>query len=256
MHDKNLASLGYFEHYISLGHCCYVSEELQRLGLRDASMPFDWVRTRWKAIEYSFANNFNNYLNYDSLFQKKSTLHIYKNLDYGVGFVHDFVDNKSLKSQIGAVRKKYKRRIERFWLHTSEPTLFIRYMWDYDELVYVSTHYDEIETMIKKYNAKNEIIFISHDTPKNIDVSAIKLLFFITKPDDDELNTQPLSSNKELFSFLKNVNYSKREANLKFNEHKESEKKAKAKTISGRLKRKFQKFKKSHLKKYIHTQQC
>lgn len=206
-------------------------------------MPFDWVRTRWKAIEYSFANNFNNYLNYDSLFQKKSTLHIYKNLDYGVGFVHDFVDNKSLKSQIGAVRKKYKRRIERFWLHTSEPTLFIRYMWDYDELVYVSTHYDEIETMIKKYNAKNEIIFISHDTPKNIDVSAIKLLFFITKPDDDELNTQPLSSNKELFSFLKNVNYSKREANLKFNEHKESEKKAKAKTTSGSLKENFRNLK-------------
>lgn len=245
-----------FEHYISLGHCCYVGIELQKLGLRDSSMPFDWYRTRWKAIEYSFINNFENYLNYDSLFQKKSALHIYKNLDYGVGFVHDFVDNKSLKSQINAVRKKYERRIDRFWLHISEPTLFIRYMWDYDELVYVAAHYDEIETMIKKHNPNNEIIFISHDVPENADISAIKFLFFINKPDGEELNTHPLSSNEELFSFLKNVNYSKRESNLKFNEHKKLKKQAKAKTISGRFKRKVQKFKKSHSKKYIHSQQC
>lgn len=110
-----LKSCNSFEHFISSGHCCYVAIELEHMGLRDSSMPFDWVRTRWWAIENSFNKNFEGYLNYDDLYQKKNDLHCYKNLQYGVGFFHDFVDYKSLKSQIANVQKKYERRIERFF---------------------------------------------------------------------------------------------------------------------------------------------
>ena len=92
-----LNSCGYFEHYISLGHCCHVATDLEKMGLRDSSMPIDWVRTRWKAIERSFNSRFDGFLDYDSLYQKKKDLHVYKNLEYGVGFFHDFVSYKSLK---------------------------------------------------------------------------------------------------------------------------------------------------------------
>lgn len=245
-----------FEHYVSLGHCCYVAIELENMGLRSTSSPFDWVRTRWKAIEYSINNNFKNYLNYDDLYQKKNALHVYKNLEYGVGFFHDFVDNKSLKSQISAIQKKYNRRIDRFFSQIIEPTLFIRYMWDHDELVYVASNYDKIERMIKSYNENNEIVFISHNNPDNVDISAIKLIFFINKDNDSELNEKPISSCEELFSFLSNVEYKKRETNITFNENKKINKKIKSQTLCEKLKRKFKKFRNSFSKKYTHNKQC
>ena len=250
---KNCTS---FEHFISLGHCCYIGIELERMGLRDSSMPFDWVRTRWWAIENSFNRNFEGYLNYEDLYQKKNGLHCYKNLQYGVGFFHDFVDYKSLKSQIADVQKKYKRRIERFFSYIVEPTLFIRYMWDYDELVYVSSHYDEIEQMIKKYNPNNEIIFITHDVPVDCDVSSIKLLFFINKDAECELNERPISSNAELYSLLSTIEYKNREKNIRFNELKAAEKVIQSKKITSKLKKKYIKFVLKKRRKYIHNKQC
>ena len=250
---KNCSS---FEHFISLGHCCHIGIELEQMGLRDSSMPFDWVRTRWWAIENSFNKKFEGYLNYEDLHQKKSSLHCYKNLQYGVGFVHDFVDYKSLKSQITDVQKKYQRRIERFFSHIVEPTLFIRYMWDYDELVYVSAHYSEIERMIKAYNPNNEIIFITHDVPADLDVSSIKLLFFIDKDDESELNERPISSNEELYLFLSTAEYKKREKNIQFNEAKAAQKVEQSKKLVSRLKKNCKKLFISKRKKYIHNKQC
>ena len=245
-----------FEHFISLGHCCYVGIELERMGLRDSSMPFDWVRSHWRGIKKSFNKNFEGYLNYEDLYQKKSCLHIYKNLQYGVGFVHDFVDYKSLKSQIADVQKKYQRRIERFFSYIAEPTLFIRYMWDYEELVYVSTHYAEIERMIKKYNPNNEIVFITHDAPGDCDVSSIKLLFFINKDAECELNERPISSNEDLYFFLSTVDYKKREQNIQFNETKAAKKIEQSKKLTGRLRKKYRKLVLEKRRKYIHNKQC
>lgn len=251
-----LKSCNSFEHFISLGHCCFVGIELERMGLRDSSMPFDWVRTRWCAIERSFNTKFEGYLKYEDLYQKKIALFTYKNLQYGVGFVHDFVDYKPLKSQIADVQKKYNRRIERFFENITEPTLFIRYMWDYDELVYVSSHYAEIEKMIKSYNVNNEIVFITHDKANDIDVSTIKLLFFIEKDDDCELNEKPISSNEDLYSFLSTVEYSKREDNLRFNEQKALQKQAESKKIISKINKKYRKIILSKKKKYIHDKIC
>lgn len=251
-----LINCGHFEHYISLGHCCYVGIELEKMGLRDSSLPFDWVRTRWKAIDYSMNNNFDNYLDYESLYQKKTALHVYKNLNYGVGFFHDFVDNKPLSAQIEDIQNKYNRRIERFFSHISEPTLFIRYMWDYDELVHITNHYESIEKMIKSFNQHNEIVFISHDIPKSINTESIKLLFLIDKDENAELNEKPLSSNKELFSYLSTVEYKKREENIIFNKNKLIDAKKSSNAFSGRIKRKIEKFSNSRSKKYIHNKQC
>lgn len=251
-----LNNCGTFEHFISLGHCCYVAIELEQLGLRDSSMPFDWVRTRWHAIERSFNTNFEGYLNYEDLYQKKSSLHSYKNLKYGVGFFHDFVDNKPLKSQISDVQKKYERRINRFFKNITFPTLFIRYLWDYEELLFISTHYEEIEKNIKQYNSANEIVFISHDSPNNIDTSKIKFIFFIDKDEKDELNQHPLSSCKDFYDYLTTINYPKRQQNLEFNKIKAENKIKKSKTITYKIKKKCSKIFSSKNKKYIHDKQC
>ena len=64
---EHLCKKGVFEHYISLGRGCYIAIELEQMGLRDASMPFDWNGTRWHAIEKAIKNKFDGYLSYKDL---------------------------------------------------------------------------------------------------------------------------------------------------------------------------------------------
>ena len=157
------------------------------------------------------------------------------------------------------MQKKYRRRIDRFFEHITSPTLFIRYCWDYDELVYISEHYDDIEKMIKRYNNANEIVFISHDNPTDIDVNKIKFLFFITKKEDEEMNEHPISECHELMDYLSTVDYKKRDSNLQFNQDKLEKKRV---SFIGRIKRRYEKHIKKHIKnhlqkrKYIHSKQC
>lgn len=252
---KNLEKCGHFEHYVSLGHCCHVASNLEFLGLRDSSMPLDWVISYWSTVENLFANNYKNFFNYKKLYQKKATLHIYKNLEYNIGFYHDFVNYKSLKSQLPNIKKKYKRRINRFFNNIKSPTLFIRYLINYDELVYISQNYENIEKMIKEHNTNNEIIFISHYPPENIDTSKIKFIFFITKDEDQVLNTMPISSCKELSDYLSNVHYEKRNDNLKFNEKKYNHKKTSFLNPITKLNQKYDRYLRKKGKKYIHDKQ-
>ena len=251
---KEKCDSGMFEHYISLGHCCFVAMDLESMGLRDASLPFDWTRTRWKAVARSFATRFNGILEYNSLYQKKNNLLAYKNLDYGIGFFHDFNQFDSLKSQLDAVQKKYDKRIKRFFQFIEQPTLFIRYCWDEDELFYISKHYSEILNMVKQENQFNEIVFISHDPYSSADLSDIDYLFFIDKAKDSELNEQPIKTNSSLFEILNNATYGKRTSNLQFEEQKKLRKSQERKTIKSRVKRKLKHW--IPRKEYIHTKQC
>ena len=247
---NNKCKKGIFQHYISLGHCCNVAIDLEKMGLRDASMPFDWTRTRWKAILRSFNQKFDGYLNYNELYQKKDGPHIYKNLEYGIGFFHDFVAYKSLRSQIKSVKKKYDRRIKRFFDRITSPTLFIRYCWDKDELITVENSYSEIKKMIKHFNEENEIVFISHDRLDNSETSKIDFLFYIEKNPDEELNESPIMSSKELYGILNDALYPQKQANLIFEQNKKTRKP----TIWKRIKKKLKALEPK--KVYKHPKQC
>ena len=242
---------GVFEHYISLGHCCYVAMDLEKMALRDASMSFDWNRTRWKAIERSFRTHFAGYLDYNELYQKKSAPHVYKNLDCGVGFVHDFVAYKSLRSQIRGVQKKYDRRVERFFECISEPTLFIRYCWDKEELIYIADSYSEIEGLIKQFNEANEIVIITHDEVDDIIASRISFLFHIDKKENEELNQSPIFGSAELYDILNNAVYDKRETNQEFEKAKRV---SKRQSLLKRIQKKINKLRTKRV--YTHSLQC
>ena len=141
---------GAFKHYISLGYNCFVASDLRKLGLRDSSMPFDWNRTYFKAIEKVIKKETNGFLEYDRLIQSDNYLYVYYDPSFGITFVHDFVDYKPLKNQIKSVKRKYERRLSRFYEHISEPTLFIRYCCDFDdELKYICSHFESIDKSIK-----------------------------------------------------------------------------------------------------------
>lgn len=251
---KFLLDIELFVHFVSLGHNCYVASDLAEMGLREASLPFDWTRTKWCAVERSFDTQFDGMLDYSHLYQKKEKLTSYKNMEYGIGYYHDFSQYKSLRTQINAVKKKYARRVNRFFRFIQLPTLFVRYCMDENELIYIANHYNEIEKRIKVYNKQNEIVFISHDSFSFVDLADVKFIFFIDKNHNCELNSHPIKSSEVLYELLKNANYKMRNNNLEFEKNKIKRKKEKSKKLICRIQRKLINF--FPKKVYIHEKQC
>ena len=106
------------QHYISLGYFCSVASELEYLGLRNESSPFDWLISDFEGVVMSIQNNFEDFLGYDYLVQNRQCPAYYLNTKYKMQFFHDFSSYKSLQKQLPLVQKKYQRRINRFLMNT------------------------------------------------------------------------------------------------------------------------------------------
>ena len=104
-----------YKHFISLGYFCSVALELERIGLRSTSYPFDWCISNYEGVIDAIENQFENFLNYDFLLQSDTVHEHYFNEKYKIWFFHDFDKYYSLEKQLSNVRDKYLRRIERFY---------------------------------------------------------------------------------------------------------------------------------------------
>lgn len=107
-----------FKHFISLGYFCSVAKELERIGLRNESGPFDWqsnvnFEERVKLIDCGF-DKFISGLNEDNLVQEVRSPQIYVHQSVGTHLVHDFSRYIPLAEQLPSVISKYKRR-ERYF---------------------------------------------------------------------------------------------------------------------------------------------
>ena len=204
--------------FVSLGFFCSIAMDLEKMGLRDTSSPFDWVISDFEMIIYGLQHKFANFLNYDNLFQLKNDKNVYYDNFYKTYFYHDFNKYKSLKEQYKNVQFKYSRRINRFYKTICEPTIFIRYIspkCDADgkniEINYLEKNLSKIIALIKSFNDNNEIIFIS-------DLQCISSKINIYKVPIDENDTvcrTPIITNKELSSRLLSLaDNSKRSKNL------------------------------------------
>ena len=155
-----------FEQIVSLGWFCSTASELDRMGLRDTSFPFDWLGTPLQSIFDLIDNHFEDFLTYDLLYQNTKEKRGYKNIKYDLVFFHEFSRHHPLADQIEAVQEKYKRRIALFYERIKKPTLFLRYIENQEEAKYLENNYDFVLSYIKKFNENNEIVFVSNDTIK------------------------------------------------------------------------------------------
>lgn len=190
-----------FEHIISLGHFCGVAQELERLGLRDASYPFDWLITTREPLHQLIDSHFDGFLEYDYLYQSREERKIYRNkyYNFGVSFYHDFSKYKPLDVQLDEVKEKYARRIERFYTAITEPALFIRYVNNEDDAEYYSKHFDECLERYKQFCPENELIFVVNDEYKNFNIPNA---FYVEKDKNDTVARRFTEKNEELFDFL------------------------------------------------------
>lgn len=240
-------------HYISLGYFCSVAIELEKLGLRTESSPFDWLISDFEGVLCAIQTNFEDFLNPDFLAQNTRVRSRYKNTKYNLQFFHDFDQYQSLQSQLPSVQDKYNRRIQRFYKSITEPTLFIRYISDEQktdntskELLWIEENYDSILATLKSFNEKNDILFIAND---GISSSKFKI-YNVPKDDNDVVARNPFSKNPSLAEFFHNIDIPERQKNIERYEHKQQQKK------KTQIKRKLiTLFKKVFQKEYIHTKQ-
>lgn len=201
-----------FKNIVSLGYFCSVAIDLEKMGLRNYSLPFDWVvSSHFCFVLEAIKNRFSNLFLPSLLYQSKVNLKVYRNKKYMIDFYHDFNDFQPLDKQLPFIKEKYERRIERFYETITKPTLFIRYVCsspvyfsdqnESNELVYIEKHYEEIYDFIKSFNKANEIIFIGNE---GIYSKKVKI-YNVCKDKQDVVARHPLFANCDLSSFLRTL---------------------------------------------------
>lgn len=187
-----------FENIISLGFFCSCASELERVGLRKASYPFDWLISPLPSVMSLMNNQFEGFLDYDLLEQNISKPAWYQNKKYNIQFYHDFNKYHSLSSQIKKIQKKYERRIVRFYESIQLPTLFLRYVSCQEEVDYIEKNADYISSYIKSFNTQNHLVYIAHT---GIHFNSPDV-YFVEPDDADMVARKFLDKNLELKSML------------------------------------------------------
>ena len=237
--------------YISLGYFCSVSMDLEKLGLRSESSPFDWLISDFEGVVRAMECGFADFLKYEDLSQNKANRAIYKNTRYNIDFYHDFDSLIPLAEQLPQVEAKYRRRIDRFYESIKEPTLFIRYISDEEkvdgksrELLWIEENYERVMELIRSYNEENDILFIG-----NNGVTSEKFhIYNVEKDNGDAVARSPLFKSAELHKLFSGVDFPDREQNLaRYRKHHKPLHRYTSKIRSL--------FKKYFLKEYIHTLQ-
>ena len=191
--------------------------ELEKLGLRSESLPFDWVISDFEGVMLAIQENFVDFLKYEYLSQSKRNHAIYCNTKYNIKFYHDFDKYVSLKKQLPQIQEKYNRRILRFYNLITEPTLFIRYISAEDtidgktkELIYIENNYEHILEVIKSFNEDNDILFIANEG-----ISSDKVdIYNVQKDENDVVARAPIHKNPILFEKFNSLDFPDRQKNL------------------------------------------
>ena len=193
-----------YNNIISLGYFCSTAMEIERLGLRSASYPFDWIVSEdFENVINLIENNFEGFLKKENLIYDKFNFK-YIDKETKIAFFHDFSEKNDFDSDFEQVKCKYARRIERFYNTIKQPTLLIRYISDQNEYNYIAENYNNISELFKTYNSNNEIVFVSNDTirPKSVKVYKVNPDHF------DTVARKFLNKNIELKEYiLRNISY-------------------------------------------------
>ncbi len=178
--------------FIPLGNDCSISYQLQKLGLRKITLPFDWIKSDIKGIVKCLEDNFKYFLEFD-LFEIKNIsdnfsyveddfnesvinqmLRVY-NVKYKFHFLHDFINDSSydISKQFTDFRIKYSRRIEKFNMIMEDTTInkiFI-HIGPTGDLVYL----EKLKLLLEKKGYSNFTIkFIDYKVFETIGTSSWK----------------------------------------------------------------------------------
>lgn len=151
-----------FTNCISLGWYCGTASAMSKFGFRSCSGPFDWLYSDLESVIAHLNNEFADFFVQNNLKTMLDNPRRFCDIKYGYSFFHDV--NSDLSSEYDTILKKYTRRISRLIENAKEPTIFVRAIRSKDEVQYINKEYKFIDSVIKKYNEKNKIVYLTTDT--------------------------------------------------------------------------------------------
>lgn len=214
-----------FKHFISLGWFCGTAAALSKHGLRNFSGPFDWYFSGFEGVIHILENDFEDFLLKDNLSVVEGKSKEFQDIKYDLRFIHDI--KNCFEEEYKSIYMKYARRVRNFRSAIKEGVNFIRAVRDIDELHYIIKEESYINSVIKKYNKSNEIIYVI--TKDMHFPETFKGRFFHLKISsyytDSMLDLRSLfDTNAELISFcIRNYNSAMRNTNLLFDLRKEND---------------------------------
>ncbi len=152
----------YFDEVVSLGGECQVAHQLNRLGLRRESYPFDWIFSLDSAqLIAVLQNNFEEYLELQNLQEdkKKAGEHRYIiDTRYGMVHPHIFPLGISFEEAFADVKATVDRRVKRFKNlgKTGGETLFVRINMSEEDSI--ALH----DVLCEKFGEKTSLLVLNH----------------------------------------------------------------------------------------------
>ncbi|MBQ9539564.1 MAG: hypothetical protein IJU95_09860 [Treponema sp.] len=153
-----------FVNCISLGWFYATASSMSASGLRSFSSPFDWCFSDFPSVLKTIDTSFSDFMKKENLIphDDNNPLH-FADKKYGFVFLHELKDGDCLENKYEHIRDDYERKSDRFMNAIKEPTLFIRLVRNRKEIAYINSNKQYIDSVIKKGNCKNEILFIVKD---------------------------------------------------------------------------------------------
>lgn len=190
-----------FKNFISLGNYCGVAASMSKLGLRNASGPFDWyISSDFKGVLSCLENDFKDFLKIDNLEIDDNKV-AFKDIKHGFCLGHEI--KTCFEQEYDGVCRKYLRRIDVFREQIRQKSCFIRAVFDEKELEYIKSNREYIQSIIKRGNADNEIIYIISKSINGSD--GLTSPFFVVESSYAAKNKIELralfDSNEELLNF-------------------------------------------------------
>lgn len=148
-----------YKNFISLGYYCGTAASMSKLGIRSFSGPFDWCVSEFDGVLSCLNNEFFDFMHKNNL-EVEEKFGIFNDVKYGFKFTHEIKAASDFESKYEDIYNKYLHRIEVFKQEIKQETCFIRILQNMEELIYIKEHFSYIESIIKRHNTKNDIIYL------------------------------------------------------------------------------------------------
>ena len=158
-----MASVNSGEKYsncISLGWFCGTACSLSRLGLRSCAGPFDWYFSHYWSVLSQIENGFCDFMKPENLELDKEDMrgHTFVDKRYQFRCNHDIQENLEAEKEI--IHQRYAHKADTFQKMIVRPTVFVRCIRDPEEVEYINVNWEYAQKVLKKYNSKNDVIYV------------------------------------------------------------------------------------------------
>lgn len=155
--------------FISLGLTCTVAFQLNNLGIRTKSYPFDWTKLSINKINKVLNNHFDNYSNIKiKKYSNNHNSYLLTN-NYNITFAHELYEDND--NNINILKNKLINRIKRFNNLKNKNVIFVLLKLDYK-----INNLLELINNLKKYIQNFKIIYITINKTNNFNHPNIKFI--------------------------------------------------------------------------------